>query len=126
MKGEKSGEFPHVLKRLVFSALLLSHGQGFVERGFNTSKWILKGNRGSMSLESFTAQKRMKDMCEKYRGAGQAPLSHNLLVEITNGCRTRKSRKRLKSREGGKRKRTLRERERLRKRKQIGMRNIVN
>ena len=30
--GDKSGKFPHVLKRLVFSSLLLSHGQGFVER----------------------------------------------------------------------------------------------
>ena len=80
--GEKLGKLPHVLKRLVFSALSLSHGQGFVERGFNTSKWILKGNRGALSLESFISQKRMKDMCEKYGGAGKVPLSHNLVVEM--------------------------------------------
>ena len=52
LMGEKSGDYLNVLKRLVFSALLLSHGQGFVERGFNTSKWILNGNRGAMSRES--------------------------------------------------------------------------
>ena len=33
-------------------------------------------------MESFTAQKRMKDMCEKYGGAGFVPLSHSLLVEM--------------------------------------------
>ena len=63
--GDQSGEYPHILKRLVVSALTLSHGQGFIERGFNTSKWILKGNCGSLTLESFVSQKRMKDMCEK-------------------------------------------------------------
>merc|ERR1711867_80570 len=66
LMGEKSGDYPNVLKRLVFSALSLSHGQGFVEIGFNTSKWIFKGNRGAMSMESFTAHERMKDICEKY------------------------------------------------------------
>ena len=80
--GEKSGEYPNVLKRLVFSALSLSHGQAFVERGFNTTKWILKGNRGNMSMECFTAQKRMKDVCEKYGGAGFGPLAHSLLVQM--------------------------------------------
>ena len=33
-------------------------------------------------MKSFTAQKRMKDICEKYRGAGFVPLAHSLLVEI--------------------------------------------
>ena len=80
--GEKIGKYPNVLKRLVFSALLLSHGQAFVERGFNTSKWILKGNRGSMTMESFTAQKRMKDICEKYSGAQFVPIAHGLLVQM--------------------------------------------
>ena len=82
LMGEKSGDYPNVLKRLVFSALSLSHGQAFVERGFNTTKWILKGNRGSLSMESFTAQKRMKDVCQKYGGAGFVPLAHSLLVEM--------------------------------------------
>ena len=82
LMGEKSGDYPNVLKRLVFSALSLSHGQAFVERGFNTTKWISKGNRGNMSMESFTAQKRMKDVCEKYGGAGLVPLAHSLLVDM--------------------------------------------
>ena len=82
LMGEKSGDYPNVLKRLVFSALLLSHGQAFVERGFNTTKWILKGNRGSLSMESFIAQKRMKDIFKKYGGAGLVPLANSLLVDM--------------------------------------------
>ena len=33
-------------------------------------------------MESFTAQKRMKDVCEKYGGAGLVPLAHSLLVDM--------------------------------------------
>ena len=133
LMGEKSGDYPNVLKRLVFSALLLSHGQAFVERGFNTTKWILKGNRGSLSMESFTAQKRMKDVCEKYGGAGLVPLAHSLLVDMRQannkyhkGWRKRKSRKRLNAQDRGTRRKTWREKEKLRKRKYSGRRNTQN
>ena len=33
-------------------------------------------------MKCCTAQKRINDMSEKYGGAGQVPLSHNLLVEM--------------------------------------------
>ena len=33
-------------------------------------------------MESFTAQKRMKDVCEKYGGAGLVPLANSLLVDM--------------------------------------------
>ena len=46
------------------------------------SKWILGGNRVSLSMESFKAQKTMKETCEKYNGAEKVPISANLLEEI--------------------------------------------
>jgi hypothetical protein len=82
---ERSGDtddYPHLLKRLIMSILSLSHGQAFVERGFSSSKWILGGNRVSLSMESFKAQKTMKETCEKYNGAEKVPISANLLEEI--------------------------------------------
>ena len=33
-------------------------------------------------MESFISQKRMKDMCEKYGGAGNVPLSQFLVVDM--------------------------------------------
>ena len=35
-----------------------------------------------MTLESFVSQKRMKDMCEKYGGAGNVPISQSLVVDM--------------------------------------------
>ncbi len=133
LMGEKFGDYPNILKRLVFLALSLSHGQAFVERGFNTTKWILKGNRGSLSMESFTAQKSMKDLCEKYGGAGLVPLAHSLLVDMRQannkyhkGWRKRKSRKRLNAQDRGTRRKTWTEKEKRRKRKHSGRRNTRN
>lgn len=79
---EKSGLYPSMLKKLIMMCLSLSNSQGFVERGFGTSKWILGGNRCSLSLESFKAQKVLKDTCEKYGGAKNVPIPPTLLIEM--------------------------------------------
>ena len=85
----ETGEDPKELRLLVQMCMVLSHGQGMVERGFSHTKWFVK-DRASMKDNTVKSLKLVKGSIDKSGGAEKVPLTTQLLNSVKHAVRNQR------------------------------------